>query len=821
MSHQHCVFFMWRWLLFNAFFVISFGNFGSANAQDVGALNMGISNPNPSSRLTYIPRKASENSPKEKKNTNNRTQPIVDALVDDKQRKIDDAIDEGNTAHDSFDYARAFASYKRVADELNPKDARAAYGLGNVYFDLSCTDGAIRAFTEALGLDKDFHDALIALGYAYAKKERYDEAEKQFRAVLKKTPDDADAKIGLAYNAAKKKQYEEAINQFNLIINNQSIESKKRAISYYWLGDVHMEQKKWDAAADDFKKAIELSPDLAVAYVRLGQTELFPATSRFSLLVQQERRIADRERLAKAAKKAVEYVRTAIDEHHYNHPFGNLFLANALMFQPNYQEALANIDEYLRKVKELEDHSSFLAGNCNLGFQQLYAYGHFYRALIYNQQALLEDNETKRNEFTEKVIEHARRLIQVKEDDPAGYVLLGQVYIRKERWREAIEQFEKSLLYEANETNKGSTYNLIGICYEKLDQDQDAIRAFNEALKRRPDDASTLFSLAGMQERQGNFDEAIRLKKEAIQHEPEPTASFYWILATSYLARARKNKNDADYEEAIKLLRKALDMNQSLGIAYLTLGNVYKFYKDGAYAEESLANYEQAEKYSPQDAAIKFLIGDLFYSVKKNNDAAINYLRQAIKIKPDYVQAYRELADVYHDKKEDDEAIRQLLTALKYDGKYLDAYLDLADLYDHQKNYDEAVKILTKAIDNLPKEYLPYKELARMYSYQQKNEQAIEYYQKAIGLMKPAEAWLRDVFQCRILRLRGQFSEAISCVQNVKMPSSGDPAQIPYEIGLTYVASKNKEAARAQYERLKQMRSSLAANLLRQIDEMK
>jgi len=740
---------------------------------------------------------------------------------DERKAAIEQAIQDGNNAREANNYERALVSYRRVAEELNPKDPRAAYGLGNVYYDLACTDQAIRAYSEALRLDKDFHDALIALGYAYLNKERLDDAENDFKRVLKKNADDVDAKIGLGYAAAKKKQYEDAINQFTVIVSNQSIDNKKRAVAYYRLGDVYLEQKKWDAAAIDFKKAIELNSDLAGAYVKLGQTELFPATSRFSLIAQQERRVEDRERLIKAAKTAAEYTRTAINEHNYNHPFGNLFLANALMSQFSYQEALSNIDEYVRKVRELEDHSSFLAANCNLGFQQLYAYGHFYRALIYNQQALVETDETKRNEFTERVVEHAKRLIQVKEDDPGGYELLGQVYLRKEEWKQAIEQLEKSLLFENNEATKGSTYDLIGICYEKLDQDQDAIRAYNEALKRLPDHFSTTFGLAGIQEKHGNFDEAIRLKREAIQHEANPTASSYWMLATTYFSRARQNKNDADYEEAIKLLRKALDMNQSLGVAYLSLGNVYKFYKDGAYADEALANYEQAEKYYPQDARIKLLIADLFYSVKNNSDAAINYLRQAIRIKPDYVQAYRDLASIYRDEKQDGDAVIQLLTALKYDGKFLDAYLGLVDIYDHQKNYDEAVKVLTRAIDNLPKEYLPYKELARIYSYQQKNEQAIEYYQKAIGLMKPADAWLRDVFQCRIPRLRNQYAAAIACVQKVKIPSSGDPAQIPYEIGITYVASNNKAAALAQYEELRRMKSSLANDLLRKINEMK
>lgn len=121
----------------------------------------------------------------------------------------------------------------------------------------------------------------------------------------------------------------------------------------------------------------------------------------------------------------------------------------------------------------------------------------------------------------------------------------------------------------------------------------------------------------------------------------------------------------------------------------------------------------------------------------------------------------------------------------------------------------------------LPTEYLPFKELARVYSHKQKNAEAIDYYERAISLMKGDQTWLVDILRCRIVRLRTQYAQSIACIQSVKIPSSGDPAQIPYELGLTYVASGNKQNARAKYEQLKQMKSSLAEDLLRQINDMK
>jgi hypothetical protein len=85
--------------------------------------------------------------------------------------------------------------------------------------------------------------------------------------------------------------------------------------------------------------------------------------------------------------------------------------------------------------------------------------------------------------------------------------------------------------------------------------------------------------------------------------------------------------------------------------------------------------------------------------------------------------------------------------------------------------------------------------------------------------MTAEQAFLRDVFRCRILRLQGR--RALACVQSIKLPNASDTDQIYYEIGLIHLADKNREAALAQYEKLKQMNSPLAPGLRREIDELR
>ncbi len=736
-----------------------------------------------------------------------------------KRQAIEDAIDAGNKARDDFDFPKALASYRRVAEELNPKDARAFYGLGNVYSDVACGDNAIRAYNDAVKLKKDFRDAIIALAGEYANKERFDEAEAQFRILLNSNPKDVAGSMGLAFVLGKRKQYQEAITKLNLITSNSSVSDKDRANAHLLLGNIYLEQRKYPEAAIEYKEVIKLKHFLASAYARLGQTELFPAMSKFGSLVREEVRIEDLQNLIRAAKYAHENIRIAIYEHNYKHPYGYLLLSYASLYQFSYQEAESNLNTYLRKVQELEKSLPVLATNCDYGFKQLYSNGYLAMALAHQLRSNLEIDPQKKAEVQEKIIENARKLIQLKESDSSAYGLIGYVYFARGRYQEAIEQFEKAVTYETNTATKAITYEVIAFSYSSLGRDQDAIAAYGKARTLRPESTSAIWGLARIHEKRGDFDEAIRLKKEAMGR--EPVASSYATLASTYLAKARRNNSDADFEEAISLLKKAINMNPTFGTAYFLLGQVYKFYKGGVHADEAIANYETAAKYNPKDASIYFHLGDLYYAVKKNYDAAIKYLRDAINLDPNFAQANWELGAVYRDKGDDVQAVKYFLEAIRADRSHQDAYFSLVAIYRSQKKYVEAIELLQKLFEIAPKEAWSHKEMAKIYEAQQRNDDAIKYYQQAIGLLKSDDTFGKALYTCRIERLRRNYDQAIRCFQNLKPPSSEDPGQQAYDIGLTYVASGNKKEALEQHEQLKKVGSALAAELMSQINEMK
>ncbi len=309
MSNQHRPRSAWHLFAFAVTSLVCCSGLHSASGQIPNLAESAPGGDRPSNPKVYLSHASGRRADnRSKKPSGKLNQPIENADLDAKQEATERAIADGNRARDANDYEQALTGY-REAEELNPQEARAYYGLGNVYADLYCTDSAIEAYLKALGLKKDFREALLALGYAYIAKEHYDDAQTQFLAVV---PRDAGAKIGLGWVYAKKGKYQEAIEQIDLVINDQSIEAKDRALARIALGDIYQLQKKWQEAIPEYEKAISLNPDPARAYFNIGLAQFMSALSKFSLLSFQELGTQDRERFGAASRQGTDNIQRAI-----------------------------------------------------------------------------------------------------------------------------------------------------------------------------------------------------------------------------------------------------------------------------------------------------------------------------------------------------------------------------------------------------------------------------------------------------------------------------------------------------------------------------
>jgi tetratricopeptide (TPR) repeat protein len=156
------------------------------------------------------------------------------------EAKFEDALADGNDARDARKFAAAEASY-RAALTLEPRAARAHYGLGNVFTD----------------------------------QQRWDDAEKSYRLAVEITPNNPEALMALSFvlvqpgtGAANAKRFTDA----EYFARRATQLQPTSAVAFDRLGVAMMARAIFNTETEvAFRRAMELDPNFVVAQVHLAR----------------------------------------------------------------------------------------------------------------------------------------------------------------------------------------------------------------------------------------------------------------------------------------------------------------------------------------------------------------------------------------------------------------------------------------------------------------------------------------------------------------------------------------------------------------------
>ena len=180
------------------------------------------------------------------------------------EEKFENALADGNDARDARKFDAAEASY-RAALKLKPRDARAHYGLGNVFTDQQRLDDAEKSYRQAVEFAPTNAEALMALSFVLvqprtgaANAKRFSDAEYSARRATQLEPTSAVAfdRLGVAMVA-------------RAIFNTETEAAFRRAMELdpnFVVARVHLARvlrhMNRDAEADPlYKAAIEQAKD--------------------------------------------------------------------------------------------------------------------------------------------------------------------------------------------------------------------------------------------------------------------------------------------------------------------------------------------------------------------------------------------------------------------------------------------------------------------------------------------------------------------------------------------------------------------------------
>jgi tetratricopeptide (TPR) repeat protein len=417
---------------------------------------------------------------------------------------------------------KAIAQLKN-STEIKPS-ARTNAFLGLSYEHLGRFDEAKQAFRNALKLDPHNSFCLFYLGYIAERQGDLNDAEVIFQNVLRSDPHFADALLELANLRIEEKKLPESaelLRKYVGVVSNP-------ATGYYKLAMVERSLHEIPAADRDLARFQALSKDASVS--SYPYEHLFDYLDSRSKLAPSARNQQDMAELVDQVKK------------NPDQPEALFLLAEAYLKSGNVDEAKSTIAHLDTASK---DDSRTLAGT-----GVLLARYHLYDDAIQHFQAALRVNPNS---------------------DEISFDL-ANAYFRKGLYSEALS----SALQVSAEGRKDESYlALLGDIYAHLGDTVHAEDIYRSAINRNPDNDQDYLSLALLQFRENQVEEAKQTLIKGQARIPS-SGKLVWGLGIVSVLEGNTAEAGKQFEHAVDLLPEWPGSYSTLGVFYFQTGQVAK-----------------------------------------------------------------------------------------------------------------------------------------------------------------------------------------------------------------------------------------------------
>ncbi|HKU26059.1 MAG TPA: tetratricopeptide repeat protein [Candidatus Sulfotelmatobacter sp.] len=503
-----------------------------------------------------------------------------------------------------------------VEEELqrDPSNVEAYNLLGIICTNTKNYPQAAAAFERALKLAPNSISTRNNLGNLYVAQQKPDLAEKEFRAVLKNAPTDRDANYNLGLLLLAKGSPLAAVAQLQRV-RPQTLETRFNLVRAY-------------LAAAKTTEALQLARQLSIAHKQDVQVHFT-----LGLLLASARQY-------KAAQHELEQANALQPEtFEILHNLGQAYLRG---------RDYANADLTLNRALKLKPDSP----------ETLYLLAQVYAdqsrplnalELLVRAHKLAPDNSDviflmARVSMTQNYYEDAIPLLEsgIKIAPQRGdlHAALGESYFMSGKAEKAIEEFKALIALEPS----ARSYSFMGLAYRHLGRFDEALKNFNEGLKLNPRDASCLFNIGFIEERQGNYARADERFQQALRSNPD--------LSDALLELANLRTKDKKYAEAADLLRRYVKVSRDAATGYYKLAMVERSLHQTAAAERDLNVFQTLSKNSgtgplPYQHLFDYLDNRSQLSLQARTELDVTELNEQIKKHPGQSENLYLLAENY------------------------------------------------------------------------------------------------------------------------------------------------------------------------------
>jgi tetratricopeptide (TPR) repeat protein len=286
----------------------------------------------------------------------------------------------------------------------------------------------------------------------------------------------------------------------------------------------------------------------------------------------------------------------------------------------------------------------------------------------------------KREKHLKEASENFEEAVRIRPNYVNALIYLGLIQYEEGKYDKAIEYYQRALSFAAGHPNAGDAENNLGVVYSAQGKTEEALQHYRKGVEFAPKDANKRFNLGSLLIEAKRYDEAETQLREALRLDPN-------------FARAR-----AALEQVASLARE----NQAT-IDVPKLSSPEEYFKQGnALAEktkyaEAAAYYEQALKLRPNYLDARINLGNAL-AVQGRLREAVTQFRETIKLRPENSDAHINLGNALSELGDLEASAESFKRGLSLKPNNVSALCALGYVLAKQNKGEEAIEQFSKAL---------------------------------------------------------------------------------------------------------------------------
>ena len=295
----------------------------------------------------------------------------------------------------------------------------------------------------------------------------------------------------------------------------------------------------------------------------------------------------------------------------------------------------------------------------------------------------------RRNHQYNHPLEMWQEVVAIVPQNARAFTILATEYQKRGNLDEARKNLEHAIRLEQN----ALACHILANIYIELEETDQAVKFYQQALTVRPDFAESRLRLALLLEEQGKIDEAMAQVRRTIELKPKH--------AQAYAMLGLMMEDQEKLDEAAEQYRKAIRLHPRYAECYLQLGLLLQKQNDFQAAAEHI---ERSLEIDTKQNSVRVNLG-LLYLQQNQLTKALAYFRDAFQREPDLLRQAGDLIWILA--ASEDEAQRNGREAVFFAEQRADligrndpAALDLLSAaYAEVGRWDEALATARRAVD--------------------------------------------------------------------------------------------------------------------------